>query len=683
VTIASELIFVSPKEITSMVQKHLDRLSASERLQCMSIAVRYFLVNPDPEIAAGWCSVFVSISEQKLMEIKGKALGLFTAMLQWVWSHSAFVSDQCVTSFLHFKNTFRISDSILSNQDLSEERKDRISSDPTELASVPEKVHRFAFVRFSPALLSTELRPESPYLLTQLRFGTYEFSNDQLRNLLVESLSQGRVAAVSELLKYIVRHNRPFEILRDFDLKEVGFDLLLPVFERDFDRSVFVNSGNLLQAVEILSFSQQIQSLISLDRVKTRDLRNVMKIFHLIPNFDGSRLIPFCSHCLRIARTEMVIPLLGIVINQMTAIPGLFLAEIVAILQESYQVLPIDPVSILLLRIISRFKTSSDVHGLVRLLLSNYDMVSHPQSRLLEALLAIDGDIPDIFRTICSYLNSSIPSYFRCGLQLMATVMTEQAVRSCRDLLRNCFSIFFERLYVFQKEQPVIDLVPPLLKAVIDNTEFDRLRTSVVKSISQFSWNSNSPHFIRFEDVFVSLLQTSDPSSSISKQFCQLTSGLFKIPSLFNMYLSCLKGQLKAIPDTFKRMSMLIDALLKWCMNSQSESSYGLADEVYQWALLLASYVGVDDAIAHLCFTICEHMPRFYPYFKGLMMFLQVNRDCQSVDTSLENASLRMHQASHARAFRIAAETKNYQAALRAALLEPDSDDRPQNQTVC
>jgi hypothetical protein len=519
--------------------------------------------------------------------------------------------------------------------------------------------------------------------LTQLRFGTREFSNEQLRNLVVESLSRCRVVAVSELLKYIVRHNRPFEILRDLDLNEVGFDSLIPFFERDCDRSVFSNSGDLLQAVEILSFSQQIQSLISLDRVKTRDLRNVMRIFHLIPNFDGSRLIPFCSHCLRIARPEMVMPLLGIAVNQMIAILGLFLAEIVAILHENHQVLPIDPVSNLLLNIISRFKTSSDVQGLVRLLLSNHDIVSHPQSRLLECLLVIEVDIPDISRTIFSYLNSLIPSNFRCGLQLMARVMTEQSVRLRRDLLRNCFSIFFERLYVFQYEQPIIDVVPHIFKPVIDNLEFDRLRTSVVKSISQFSWNSSSPHFIGFDDVFVSLLETSDPSSSISKQFCQLTSGLFKIPVLFNMYLSCLKDQLRAIPDRFMQVSVLIDALLKWCMSSQNESSYGLADEVYQWASLLAVYVGVEDAIAYLCFTVCEYMPRFYRYFKGLMRFLQENRDCQSVDAALENASLRMRQANQAKAFIIAAETKNYEAALRLALLEPDSDDGPQNQIVC
>jgi hypothetical protein len=161
VIITGEPIFVSPKEITNIVLRHLDRLSEVERFQCMSIAVRYLLVNPDPEIAAGWCSVFASIPEQKLREIKDKALELFTVMMQWVWSHSTFVSNRCITSFLQFKDTFQIGDSILSNRDLSEERRNQINSGHAELASMPEKVRSFAFVRFSRALLSTELIPES------------------------------------------------------------------------------------------------------------------------------------------------------------------------------------------------------------------------------------------------------------------------------------------------------------------------------------------------------------------------------------------------------------------------------------------------------------------------------------------------------------------------------------------
>jgi hypothetical protein len=149
------------------------------------------------------------------------------------------------------------------------------------------------------------------------------------------------------------------------------------------------------------------------------------------------------------------------------------------------------------------------------------------------------------------------------------------------------------------------------------------------------------------------------------------------------MYLSSLKDRLRAIADRFKRVSMLIDAFLEWCVTAQSESSYGLAEEVYRWASLLAAYIEVGDTVAHPCFTVCEYMSRSYPHFKGLMEFVEENRDCQSIDASLENSSLRMQHVSQAKAFRIAAETKNYDAALRSALLEPDSDDEPQNQTVC
>jgi hypothetical protein len=49
-----------------------------------SIAVQYLFVNSDPKIAADWCPVFVSIPEQKLREIKNKALGLFTVVVQWI-----------------------------------------------------------------------------------------------------------------------------------------------------------------------------------------------------------------------------------------------------------------------------------------------------------------------------------------------------------------------------------------------------------------------------------------------------------------------------------------------------------------------------------------------------------------------------------------------------------------------
>jgi hypothetical protein len=98
------------------------------------------------------------------------------------------------------------------------------------------------------------------------------------------------------------------------------------------------------------------------------------------------------------------------------------------------------------------FKTNSDVQGHVELLLSNHEVMSRLQSRLLECLSETKVGIPDVLRTVSSCLNSLIPSHFYCGLQLIVTVMRGQMVRSCRDLFRNCFSVYFGWVFLCFRE---------------------------------------------------------------------------------------------------------------------------------------------------------------------------------------------------------------------------------------
>jgi hypothetical protein len=73
--------------------------------------------------------------------------------------------------------------------------------------------------------------------------------------------------------------------------------------------------------------------------------------------------------------------------------------------------------------------------------------------------------------------------------------------------------------------------------------------------------------------------------------------------------------------------------------------------------------------LTHVCFTAVRHMPRFFPYFVGLVRFLREREDNEVVMRVLEQAVSLQEKQNRSDAFTLAMK-KEYRRALELAMLD-------------
>jgi hypothetical protein len=584
------------------------------------------------------------------------------------------VSDRCLAAFSLFQETFQPDDQFTVH--LSDERKQNVAKEMEAIRKPPEKVvdlvvedkpKEFRFIPVSSQDLVSEIRDlTSPFLLTQIRFGLRPFSDQKIRGLLEYYIEKGRLNEVFLILKCAVKQNLD---LGGLDLSELGLGELVELLKEKVDRKIFLRCQNASEVIDVLKFGERIRSFQGLIHVKKKDLRKVLSIFPSIDSPNMSDSIAICLTCLHTADLNFVVPLLGSVLNRLPEMPRHLLSSVLGLFNHKLIELPLESASILLLRIVSRFHTTAHLTDLVKRVVET-ETSGHPRSRLVEALVVAEADVDALHPTLSYLLNSFVPSLFRCGLQLLGRVLNEQSPEICLDLLQTHFSTIIDKFPLFGLIQPIVHLVPQVLIPVVSSAEFQRPRNHLLRSIESFMWGLESPNFVEFERVFVAILENIDPSSAVWKQVCQITGNLHTIPGLFHVLVSCVTVRLEREDDPATQSSLIIDHLLKWCMICGQNDCYALSDRLYEWAVVMMTYCGIEDTMSHFCFTIPRYFPRFSPYFRALLRFVEENQNHSIIESSLENASLIQKIPTQEEAFRIAARTKNYKQALELVIHE-------------
>lgn len=491
-----------------------------------------------------------------------------------------------------------------------------------------------------------------------------------MRCLLEYYIEKGQVSEIIMILKCAVKQNLDLGCL---DLSEFGLDELMGLLKESAGRMTFLRCKNANDVVDVLKFGDKIRSFQGMVHVKKKDLRKILLIVRSIDAPNMSDLVATCLGCLHSADLNFVIPFLGSVLGRLPEMPKLLLSSVLRLFNDKLTELPLHSASILLLQIVSRFRTTGQLTHLVKRIVET-ETSGHPLSRLVEALVVAEAEVGNLHPTLSYLLNSFVPSLFRCGLQLLGRILNEQSPGVCSDLLRTHFSTIIDRFRLFGSIKPVVDVIPQVLIPVVSNAGFERPRNQLLRSTESFLWGVESPNFVEFEKVFVAILENIDPGSAIWKQIGTVTGNLHTIPGLFHVLVSCLTARLEREDDPANQLSLVIDYLLKWCMIYGQNDCYALSDCLYEWAAVMLTYCGIEDTMSHLCFTIPSYFRRFSPYFKALLRFVEENQNHPIVGSSLENASLIQKRPIQEEAFRIAARTKNYTQALELVIHEDVSD---------
>jgi hypothetical protein len=530
----------------------------------------------------------------------------------------------------------------------------------------PQEIPRvYEFHPVSAKGLSGGVSPE--LLLTQLRYRFLTLSGDEIVALIGGSVDQVRPEEVFLLLQHLVRGDFSLDALHDIDLSEVGLADLIPLLRRSNDVSAFLELTDWKTAVPILSFPHHVNQLRHLARVRTRQLISLMKTFGIMKECDQNKLIDLCLTCFHTAKIHAILPLLGNIVSKLQDLPQDFLTSTLESLSDHLPFLPLDSISQLLLRIISRFRTGTELPALVSALLSREDLYGPPHARLLEAMLVVDSNVADVHPLISSLLASWLPSFFRSGVQLAARVVKELPPGASRDPMRSHFSTIFSRIQPYEHIDPVISLLPEPLSAVIQDIEFDRLRTRVLKELPKLLWKANDPNFIRFAPVFVAVIGTVEQSLPLWHDTIDLTHGLVGPIELVRLSLSCELEKIGVLAETtIHQGELAMEAFLVW-LGQDGVDCYDLAQEIYEWGTLIEQFYGFEDTLLHLAVTAARYGPRFFPCFAGIARFCSEHAGNEHVSQSLTNAAGIYTEDRYQKPFLHAAETGEYRRALKLA----------------
>jgi hypothetical protein len=663
-TLVSTLLLIAPEDVTAYVLMELPSLQAHEICDLFGTAVAYLGINPNVELAADWCSLLLAVPNENLIDLRDIAIAVFLPIICWAWEHSEAVSDRCLSTFQRFIRQFE-----LSEQDLPPPPPSRESQfSPGLTRPEPQVVDLprvYTFTPITETMLSTAvIEFASPLLLTQLRFKLLTFSGEQLKQLIAEGATRARPEEVFLLLQDFIRRGFALHSLESIDFSELGFTDLIGLLRRSTNHGIFLTLKNWETATVILSFPQRVKALRDLPRIKNGQLLPLLKSFGLVHAIDRARLIDLCVNCLHTAKIEGVIALVGNVVSSLADLPDDFLESTLESFRENLAFLPLYGISQLLLRIISRFRTGTELPTLAHALLARADLYGPPHARLLEALLVVDTNVADVHSVTASLLASAVPSFFRCGVQLAARVVSELSASGSREPLRAHFAVIFARIQSYERLEPVISLLAAPLASIVRDSEFDRLRTLTLKTLPRFLWRPSDPSFVRFTPLFVAVLSSLDPATPLWREVAELTGVAAGPWPLLRVALACLSERIEVAPEELHHAALAMEAFVAWLADCEADC-YSLSNALHEWAVLLEQFCGVEETLMHLCVTVARQVPRFFPYFAAVMRFCTENSGEEGIPRALEGGAEMHPQGTRREAFRIAAATGDYARALR------------------
>jgi hypothetical protein len=482
---------------------------------------------------------------------------------------------------------------------------------------------------------------------------------------------------VIAILDFVVRHGLEFSVFSDFDFSGTPFSELAQLMQkspRNLLLRAFKESTEVQRLIAILTLDGDIAELLPQIHVKKKRIFSVLRRSEIIETFSDPEIANFAIHCLSAAKFPGALCAVTNIISRLSEIPDTLLQAAFQAINDNVNNLPIDGIAHFALAVLSRVHTGMAFPQIFSDLANNSEVRGHPKARLLESLVHMQDDVPEIHPAVAEYLNSEVPSYFRCGLCLLTRIVTHQPAKLCREPLRGHFSIVYDRFKKFERIAPVIAVLPESLVPVIGDSDFERVHLVIFKHFDRILWTPSSPQILAFGPFFAEIISQTNPTALVHRRVSEYMSNLWVIPALFRVWLSLVVARVERVDDPAERQEMIFDTFRDWFGHLSEIDSYYMSEQYYEWAMALMSISGFEEATTHFCVTVRPMIPRFFPYFAAIA------RLCSEYEMGdwhepLERASTVQPQRVQTMAFRVAGETRNYRMALKLALLEEDSPE--------
>lgn len=706
-------IYFAPKETFELIKHYWSKLNQNEMSLFMVRTIPYLSSNPDLNVAANLCKLFVGIRDQAFKEVKTQLISVFSELRNIVFQNNIFLTAEIIAPFVVFHALYSSDNPTLLAfiNSLEDTKKNFVlryfnqeipiifskffdpkyfqldplpqTTEDQESSILPEEEIHFT----CPTIKMSILKEESDdvyFSLTQINYDIREESKERLCKYINYFLGIYDFKSVFLVLKYAA--------LKNIDIDFASYNFQDTPFENMKYPDCMTKEStyeNLDYLYEMSHFDDYMKELKAKEKVKGKEMIRFLKVLNRIVNFDkASELLDFAVHNLsnHSSSLKKMSVALSIIQNAtffLQVIPEESISQMLNSLPSSEDMLPMWNTTTTI-RFISVKCPPDTKFGLYIRKVCSYFNNNKQRTIFADLFLAsmrlspgtvTQSAINEIVQLCLSTDGIEQPTICKSGFKILEAAITIYPTLAPLFIKSN-LSTIINRLKISQKHHTILEASCIILQKVFSANTMESFRPTILKSLDQFLPSIDSADFIYFIEIFPQLLLV----YADNPKMITIVERMARTPRFFKVFIDSLKEKYSQF-NTGPVSEEITDKWLGWLQNCKDYDCYNFSDQLSAWTNVSAIYSGIDTTLTNLSYQISIKAPRFFPAFVTIIKFikeyglLDIKNESLLKD-AMSNATLITQIRCHKAAFMLVAESiDNLKTALDLACFENDCEE--------
>lgn len=454
--------------------------------------------------------------------------------------------------------------------------------------------------------------------------------------------------------------------------------MMLPELPELGERFRHLN-GLIGEKCRILAPTVTIEQFFEMSKPKRAQMRELMTLIHGLYPYANHEMLNACvlhivDTCNNKRRMRVGLHLFRALLSAMTSVPREFLFGVTSVLNNSLEIL--DPYETT--HVIYLISQKSEINkGVYSIYAHIYPKIrpsfpAHPMIRLAMLNSSLDA------KTAQSFYQTTEQVYTSNASSLSLLLMTLRLFLKCIQLKDdqptvNATKAFLGyALLTIQKRWTIPafnEVMGPILIYIMSKPVFTTISDVIIKFIVSVV---PSPSNAAFQSYAQILPRAVKRGYLLPKR----THSSIAVPLQdFKIEMACLRELIENTATDFDSRSALItDRVTTWLENCYD--CYHMANVVYEWQNLILQYLGAQEVVSVVCFQFHKFLPRFFPLFVAMAMFLRrQQRHGEDVSDTLDMIESVVRTKAHRAALKLLSVPGKMGAALKLASFIEDCDE--------
>ncbi|OHT13965.1 hypothetical protein TRFO_15734 [Tritrichomonas foetus] len=661
---------IFPLSTAMFVKKYWKFLSESERVNAVAQMEESIRFVQNYKVAAMVCSLYIQVCK---LDTQSKLITCLEHLLEI----SEFVEkdprcltgqDQTLFKALNYFNSPTRSDpspefeqEILSNcpeiythlfnkiREDEEQSKTTTDESSTEQAQTKDDEEQPqqepetpSYVFTKHPILKNKLEYSHPCIKTQLSYFIYQFSEEELNDLLKYFADNSDVNGIDLTLRYSFNRKVLLDV-SGLTLPEKSYPIVIhylqliksPYLQTFLDP--LIKGENLpfyiQKSMAASATSKYIHFIKTTDRLTKEQIRNFAQVIPFV-DFPASDLIEAAIHCFAISRSINKLRYTVMVsmnaLAKLESIDSLFADLLLTNLESRYDDIPSLPTSMCLVLLSYKLKQSNDsLDNLLDRYINEISQSMPEICMLYNALANTSLNNPTFREKIPKYVDHMLEIH-QPSFAIGAAIMLEKTAAFYPDS-KQVSKHVSELVHAFQKMKMIYHVserITPLFISLMRNKELKKLKSYFYHHYDTLITHPNDASFVPLSDLLFEFIVYSEGSSKLAHEhddLLEISHNMITSPGndfLLKKYVKIVQARANRASQMVVKQSLIMDEANTFIKDQMVRCyNYSLHTIVQEWCNLLMKENGCTQALPvislHIFLTPC----RFYPVYLGVALF--------------------------------------------------------------